>query len=250
MKRLMLALGVVLAMGAASAALSAPLALPRQDLWGMLQSAGLAILPILGLSVLALAVCLERLRNCRRATLAPLGLATLAIADHAAGQTQKLEQHLLQSPSVLALALRVLTASGVSGTGGSGGPGGSMSANLQAAGDAAALALRAHQQKIYPLAVTATVAPIIGLLGTVIGMIEAFQVIAFAGMGDPTLLAGGISKALVNTAAGLGVALPALLAYHFFKNRIASAALEIESELHRTHRALQTSGGQGAAHAH
>ena len=82
-------------------------------------------------------------------------------------------------------------------------------------------------------AVTATVAPIVGLLGTVIGMIEAFHVIAFAGMGDPSLLAGGISKALVNTAAGLSVALPALLAYHYFKHRIAACGLRLERQIAR-----------------
>ncbi len=102
------------------------------------------------------------------------------------------------------------------------------------AGDIASLALRQQQQKAYPLAVVATVAPLIGLLGTVIGMIEAFHVIAFAGgLGDPALLAGGISKALVNTAAGLAVALPALGMHHFFKNRLVAVGIELESQVNR-----------------
>jgi biopolymer transport protein ExbB len=80
----------------------------------------------------------------------------------------------------------------------------------------------------------ATIAPIIGLLGTVIGMIEAFHVIATAGgLGDPALLAGGISKALVNTAAGLAVALPALGMHHFFKNRLVAVGLELEMQINR-----------------
>jgi biopolymer transport protein ExbB len=102
------------------------------------------------------------------------------------------------------------------------------------AGDIATLALRVQQQKAYPLAVVATVAPIVGLLGTVIGMIEAFHVIAFAGgLGDPALLAGGISKALVNTAAGLAVALPALGLHHFFKNRLVYVGIELETQVNR-----------------
>jgi biopolymer transport protein ExbB len=77
------------------------------------------------------------------------------------------------------------------------------------------------------------VAPIVGLLGTVIGMIEAFHVIAFSGaMGDPALLAGGISKALINTAAGLSVALPALALHHYFKSRQVMFGLTLERHIH------------------
>ena len=72
------------------------------------------------------------------------------------------------------------------------------------------------------------------LLGTVVGMIEAFHVIAFTGgMGDASLLAGGISKALVNTAAGLSVALPALALHHFFRHRLTAGGLALEEQLER-----------------
>ncbi len=102
------------------------------------------------------------------------------------------------------------------------------------AAELASIELRRHQQKFYALAIVATVAPIVGLLGTVIGMIEAFHVIAYAqGMGNPALLAGGISKALINTAAGLSVALPALGMHHFFKHRIAGFGLLLEHEINQ-----------------
>jgi biopolymer transport protein ExbB len=82
--------------------------------------------------------------------------------------------------------------------------------------------------------VVATVAPIVGLLGTVVGMIEAFHVIAFTGgVGDASLLAGGISKALVNTAAGLAVALPSLAMHHFFRHRLVTSGLALEEQLER-----------------
>lgn len=98
-----------------------------------------------------------------------------------------------------------------------------------ACGDIASRELRQHQQKAYPLAVVATVAPIIGLLGTVVGMVESFHAIAYGGgMGNPALLAGGISKALVCTAAGLTVALAALAAHHFFKHRVIAYGLQLE----------------------
>jgi biopolymer transport protein ExbB len=101
-------------------------------------------------------------------------------------------------------------------------------------GEVASRALRAEQQRAYPLAVVATVAPLVGLLGTVVGMIEAFHVIAFTGgMGDASLLAGGISKALINTAAGLAVALPSLAMHHYFRHRLVVSGLALEDALDR-----------------
>jgi len=97
----------------------------------------------------------------------------------------------------------------------------------------AGVELRLQQHKAYALNVVATVAPIVGLLGTVVGMIESFHVIAFNGMGDPTLLAGGISKALVNTAAGLSVALPSLAMHHVFRNRMVGIGIALERQLNR-----------------
>jgi len=88
------------------------------------------------------------------------------------------------------------------------------------AGDIAAVELRYHTRRCYPLAVVATLSPLLGLLGTVFGMIESFDVVAIAGaLGDASQLAGGISKALITTAAGLCIAVPALAAFHWFKER-------------------------------
>jgi biopolymer transport protein ExbB len=82
--------------------------------------------------------------------------------------------------------------------------------------------------KIGWLALIGTVAPMLGLLGTVIGMIDAFTVIASkSGAANPADLAEGISKALVTTFEGLVVAIPVLTAYTFFKNRVARIMLEM-----------------------
>jgi len=71
-----------------------------------------------------------------------------------------------------------------------------------------------------PIGVIANTAPLLGLLGTVIGIIEAFDVVAREGaLGDPTALAAGISKALLTTCFGLIVAIPMLLAYHYFSGK-------------------------------
>ena len=81
-----------------------------------------------------------------------------------------------------------------------------------------------------PLVVVTAVAPLLGLLGTVIGMIKAFQTIALEkGIGKPELLAEGISEALVTTAAGLIVAIPAQIAYFYLKARVDRFARTAET---------------------
>lgn len=84
------------------------------------------------------------------------------------------------------------------------------------------------------LQVIASVAPMVGLLGTVSGMVKAFQTIADQGMGKPELLADNISEALITTASGLSVAIPALIAYFFFKNKYGKIASEVSHVLGRT----------------
>jgi len=100
-----------------------------------------------------------------------------------------------------------------------------------ATGDIGARELKRHLLRAYPLAVVATLAPLLGLLGTVIGMIEAFDTVVVVGMGDATALAGGISKALITTMVGLCIAVPSLFAYHFFKSRTALYAVILEEEV-------------------
>lgn len=75
------------------------------------------------------------------------------------------------------------------------------------------------EKRLWILALTANLSPLLGLFGTVTGMISAFQVIAVAGTGDPKLLAEGISKALITTAGGLAVAMPTAIFLNYFHNK-------------------------------
>ncbi len=77
----------------------------------------------------------------------------------------------------------------------------------------------------------AEVAPLLGLLGTVIGMMKVFANIMEFGVGDANQLAGGISQALTTTAAGLIVAIPTVLFYRYFKNRIADQTIVMEQQV-------------------
>ncbi len=80
------------------------------------------------------------------------------------------------------------------------------------------------------LGTISSVAPLLGLLGTVIGMIKVFSAIMLEGTGNAAVLAGGISEALITTAAGLSVAIPALVAHRYFERRIDSLAVTMEDQ--------------------
>lgn len=79
------------------------------------------------------------------------------------------------------------------------------------------------------LATIASITPLLGLLGTVTGMIKVFQVISLQGVGNPSSLAGGISEALITTAAGLVVAIPTLVAHNFFFKKANKIILDMEN---------------------
>lgn len=194
------------------------------NLFTQLQYAGRAIWVTVAMSVYMVAVIVDRLRHVRRSAIAPAGLADQVLPLWQAGRFDEIDAIVREHPSTLGRMIGHLVQHRQA----------DFSYLSTSIGDLASLDLRDQLRKAYPLAVIATVAPIVGLLGTVIGMIESFHVIAFSGsMGDPTLLAGGISKALVNTAAGLMVALPALAMHHFFKQRITGFGLELEREAAR-----------------
>lgn len=185
---------------------------------------GAAIIVIIGLSILALAVTIERGVHFRKKYIVPEGLLEQARSLWRTGEFVQLQQLLAQENNTLARIVNFMVTHRQQ----------HFSIISSGAGDIASLELRQHQQKAYALAIVATVAPIVGLLGTVIGMIEAFHVIAFSeGMGNPALLAGGISKALINTAAGLSVALPALGLHHYFKYRATLFGLALEEQVNQ-----------------
>ena len=80
------------------------------------------------------------------------------------------------------------------------------------------------------LGTIAAITPLLGLLGTVIGMIKVFSTITTQGVGNPGALAGGISEALLTTAAGMSVAIPTLMFYRYFRGRVRMLVLRMEQE--------------------
>ena len=80
------------------------------------------------------------------------------------------------------------------------------------------------------LGTIASITPLLGLLGTVIGMIKVFAAIMVNGVGDPAILAGGISEALITTAAGLSIAIPSLIFHRYFERLIDEHVINMEEE--------------------
>ena len=80
------------------------------------------------------------------------------------------------------------------------------------------------------LGTIAAITPLLGLLGTVIGMVKVFTAITTHGVGNPTVLAGGIAEALITTAAGLTVAIPALIGFRYYRNRVDALVVDMEKE--------------------
>lgn len=91
----------------------------------------------------------------------------------------------------------------------------------------------AHELERYlsTLGSMAAITPLLGLLGTVIGMIKVFSAIQSVGIGEATMLAGGISEALITTAAGLSVAIPALFMHRFLSRRVDDLLIDIENDM-------------------
>ena len=80
------------------------------------------------------------------------------------------------------------------------------------------------------LGTIANISPLLGLLGTVIGMIKVFTAITSSGVGNPTVLAGGISEALITTAAGLSVAIPAVIFHRYLSGKVDRIVVQMEEQ--------------------
>lgn len=80
------------------------------------------------------------------------------------------------------------------------------------------------------LGTVAAISPFLGLLGTVLGMIEMFSGISSHGVGDPAVVAGGIAQALITTATGLGVAIPSVMFFRYFRGKVNALLVDMEQE--------------------
>jgi biopolymer transport protein ExbB len=186
----------------------------------LIKAGGWLMLPIIACSVVATAIVLERLWTLRRRRIMPDHLVARIWSWH---RQQALTGERIEEIRAGSPLGRMLTAGLVNRYH-------SREVMKEAINDAGRQVVAEMDRYLNTLGTIASVAPLLGLLGTVVGMIDVFTVIMDAGVGNPGVLAGGISKALITTAAGLSVAIPALMFHRFFNSRVAQLAIAMEEQ--------------------
>lgn len=197
-------------------------AIPTRGLMQIMSDGGLLMWPIAGCSLLIVTVLFERLVSLRRGRVIPAPFVRRFLHQLRDGQLDREEAlEICQengSPvaDVFAAAVRRW-----------GRPAVEVEQAILDAGERATNDLRRYVRLFNAVS---TITPLLGLLGTVFGMIEAFNAIATSqALGRPDLLASGISQALLTTAAGLTVAIPALTCYLYFLSRVDGLVIEIDA---------------------
>lgn len=189
----------------------------------LVKAGGWLMVPILLSSVLAAAICVERLWSLKPSRIVPRHtLATVwGWLKKDELDTKKLKE--LREGSPLGEILAAVLVNHRRGRG----------AMKESVEEAAGQILHRLERYLTALGTVAAITPLLGLLGTVIGMIDVFTVIRVEGTGDPNQLAGGISEALITTAAGMSVAIPALIFHRFFTRRVDDLVLMMEQEANK-----------------
>ncbi len=178
------------------------------------------MVPIVLAAVVALAIIGNRLWLLRNERIAPPGLADAIEELIRKGEVQGALQRLKDSNTPLA---RILLA----GLRNAGSQREFIKESIEEVGRQEVAVLERY---LNVLGTIAGVSPLLGLLGTVFGIMHAFSAINMVGVGNPRVLAGGISEALITTAAGLIVAIPSLMMYRYFRGKIDELILIMEKE--------------------
>jgi biopolymer transport protein ExbB len=206
---------------------TADMKLDEQVTWGeafflKMRQGGITMIFLLGISIVAVATTLERIVNLRFSKIAPRQTADQIERLCRDGRIGDMEAAAAASNSTLGRVVTAMVRHRDS----------DIQSLSTLAGDVASREMKMHLLRAYPLMVCATLSPLLGLFGTVAGMIGAFDKVAAAGsLGDASMLGGNISMALITTAAGLVVAIPALGLYHFFRSRTSLMAIVLEERV-------------------
>jgi len=184
---------------------------------------------LLVLSLLALGIILERLYNLRTARILPPDLVSDIEADIHRGDLKQARYRAEEDASPLG---RIL-ASGLRNSG--------LSRDVikESVEEAGRHVVTDMSRYLTLLGTIAAVSPLLGLLGTVVGMIKVFAVITSQGVGDPSVLAGGISEALLTTAFGMTIAIPAIALHRYFNAKLDRLVVDMEQSALRVVEIIQ-----------
>jgi len=188
--------------------------------WEIVSAGGLLMLPIIICSIVAVAIIGERFWTLKQEKILPTNLVAdvWRMASSRQLTDEKVREIQQESPLGRVLAAGLLTRTQERD---------SMKASIEEVGGHVAHELERY---LNALGTIAAITPLLGLLGTVVGMIKVFTNITSVGVGNPALLAGGISTALVTTASGLMVAIPSLMFYRYFRGRVDGLVIDMEKE--------------------
>ena len=185
--------------------------------------------PIVVCSVLALAIIVERCWSLRRSVVAPRDLMSeiqgMTLGDRLTNEQIDSVRETSALGQILAAGLSRQT----------------QQAFLvkDAIEEAGGHVVHELERYLNALGTIAATTPLLGLLGTVIGMIKVFSAITAVGVGDPQVLAGGISEALITTAAGLSVGIPSLMFHRYFLGKVNELTVAMEQDALRFMEVLQ-----------
>jgi len=186
----------------------------------IVRAGGWLMQPILLCSILAIAIVIERFWTLSAARISPKYVLAQVWTWLKNNQLDsvKLTELRLSSPLGQILAAGLLSSKY------------GRAAMIDSIEQAAAQVVHDMERYLNTLGTIAAITPLLGLLGTVVGMIRVFSEIMLLGTGNANALAGGISEALITTAAGLTVAIPTYMSYRYFSRKVESLVLSLEQE--------------------
>lgn len=186
----------------------------------LIKAGGWLMFPILACSVIAFAIVIERFWSLQRKRITPENLVAQIWQWARSGVLDAKRIHSLRTHSPLG---RILAAGLVNLDS-------DRAVMKEAVEEVGRHVVHELERYLNTLGTIAAITPLLGLLGTVIGMIKVFAAITTHGVGDASVLAGGISEALLTTAAGLSVAIPSLMFFRMFQGKINSLVVTMEEE--------------------
>ena len=189
-------------------------------MWEIVRAGGLFMWPIILCSVLAAAIILERLWTLQEKRVLPRDLMDRVWKLVEANQVNDKVVTALEQNSPLGKVLASGLLNRHRGR----------EVMMERLEDTGRHVVHELERFLNTLGTIASISPLLGLLGTVTGIIKAFNAIQSGGMGDPRMLSGGIAEALITTAAGLCVAIPALIGYRYLRGRVEAFVIEMEKD--------------------
>ena len=186
----------------------------------LIRAGGFLMWPILACSVISMAIIAERFWSLRESKIAPVNLVANVWQWHKSGQldAKRIQALRVNSPLGMVLAAGLLNRKH------------SREIMKESIEEVGRLVAHSLERFLNTLGTISSITPLLGLLGTVIGMIKVFTVITSQGIGDPSVLSEGISEALLTTAAGLSVAIPSLMFYRYFRGKVDDLVVTMEQE--------------------